>query len=64
MIFKATLKDHGHPQPKIPAHWDNATAIGIVNNTINSLTAVVAYLHDHFFFELRASLITFRIFVR
>ena len=34
MIFKATLEDHGHPQPKIPAHWDNATAIVIVNNTI------------------------------
>ena len=30
---------------------------------INSLTAVVAYLRP-LFFELRASLITFRIFVR
>ena len=63
MIFKATLEDLGHPQPKIPAHCDNATAIGIAKNTINSLTAVVAYLRP-LFFELRASLITFRIFVR
>ena len=34
MIFKATLEDLGHPQPKIPAHCDNATALGIENNTI------------------------------
>jgi hypothetical protein len=34
MIFKATLKDLGHPQPKIPVHCDNATAVGIANNTI------------------------------
>ena len=24
----------GHPQPKIPVHCDNATAVGIANNTI------------------------------
>jgi hypothetical protein len=34
MIFKATLEDLGHTQPKIPAHCDNATAVGIANNTI------------------------------
>jgi hypothetical protein len=34
MIFKATLKDLGHPQPRIPAHCNNATAVGITNNTI------------------------------
>jgi hypothetical protein len=34
MIFKSTLKDMGHPQPKIPIHCNNATAVGIVNNTI------------------------------
>ncbi len=34
MIFQLTLKDLGHPQPKIPVHCDNATAIGIANNTI------------------------------
>ncbi len=34
MIFKATLKDLGHPQPKIPVHCDNTTAVGITNNTI------------------------------
>ena len=33
MIFKATLKDLGHPQPKIPVYCDNATAVGIANNT-------------------------------
>ncbi len=34
MIFWLTLEDLGHPQPKIPVHCDNATAIGIANNTI------------------------------
>jgi hypothetical protein len=34
MIFKLTLKDLGHPRPKMPVHCDNATAIGIANNTI------------------------------
>jgi len=34
MIFKATLKDLGHPQPKIPVHCDNTTAVGIANSTI------------------------------
>jgi hypothetical protein len=34
MIFKLTLKDLDHPQPKIPVHCDNAIAILIANNTI------------------------------
>jgi hypothetical protein len=34
MIFKRTLEDMGHPQPKIPIHCDNTTAVGIANNTI------------------------------
>ena len=34
MIFKLTLEDLGHKQPKIPVHCDNATAVGIANNTI------------------------------
>jgi hypothetical protein len=34
MIFCLTLKELGHPQPKTPIHCDNATAIGIVNNTV------------------------------
>ncbi len=29
-----TLEELGHPQPKTPAHCDNATAVGIVNNTV------------------------------
>jgi hypothetical protein len=33
MIFKLTLKDLCHPQPKIPAHCNNATAVGIAKNT-------------------------------
>ncbi len=33
-IFRHTLVDLGHPQPKTPVHYDNATAVGIVNNTI------------------------------
>ncbi len=34
MIFKLTLEDLRHKQPKIPVHCDNATAVGIANNTI------------------------------
>jgi len=34
MIFKTTLEDLGHPQPKIPVHCNNVTAIGIATNTI------------------------------
>jgi hypothetical protein len=34
IIFRQTLTDLGHPQPKTPVHCDNATAIGIVNNTV------------------------------
>jgi hypothetical protein len=34
MIFKLTLEDLGQPQPKMPVHCDNVTAIGIANNTI------------------------------
>jgi hypothetical protein len=34
MIFKTTLEDLGHPQPKIPVHCDNATTVGIATNTI------------------------------
>jgi hypothetical protein len=34
MIFKATHEDLGHLQPPIPVHCNNATAVGIANNTI------------------------------
>ena len=34
IIFRQTLTDMGHPQPKTPVHCDNATAVGIGNNTI------------------------------
>ena len=34
IIFRTTLEDLGHPQPRIPVHCDNATAVGIANNTI------------------------------
>ena len=34
IIFRKTLPDMGHPQPKTPVHCDNATAVGIANNTI------------------------------
>jgi hypothetical protein len=34
MIFKATLKDLWHPQPRIPVHCNNVTAVVIANNTI------------------------------
>jgi hypothetical protein len=38
-VFKTTLEDLGHPQPKIPVHCNNTTAVGIATNTINSLGA-------------------------
>ena len=28
------LLEMGHPQPVIPIHYDNTTAVGIVNNTM------------------------------
>jgi hypothetical protein len=34
IIFRKTLADMGHPQPKTPVHCNNATAVGIANNTI------------------------------
>ncbi len=34
IIFRKTLADMGHPQPKTPVHWDNAAAVGIANSTI------------------------------
>ena len=34
MIFRQTLKDLGHPQPKMPVHCDNAMGVGIASNTI------------------------------
>jgi hypothetical protein len=34
IIFRQTLADMGHPQPKTLVHCDNATAVGITNNTV------------------------------
>ncbi len=34
IIFLLTLTEMGHLQPKTPVHCDNATAVGIANNTI------------------------------
>ena len=34
IIFWLTLSNMGHLQPQTPVHCDNATAVGIVNNTI------------------------------
>jgi hypothetical protein len=34
IIFRQTLTDMCHPQPKTPVHCDNATAVGIANNTV------------------------------
>jgi hypothetical protein len=34
MIFRLTLEELGHPQPKTPINCDNATAVGIANNTV------------------------------
>ncbi len=34
IIFRQTLDNLGHPQPKTPVHCNNATAVGIANNTV------------------------------
>ncbi len=34
IVFSQKLANMGHPQPKMPVHCDNATAVGIGNNTI------------------------------
>jgi hypothetical protein len=34
IVFRLTLANMRHPQPKTPVHCDNATALGIANNTI------------------------------
>ena len=34
MIFRLTLEELGHPQPTTSIHCDNATAVGIANNTV------------------------------
>jgi hypothetical protein len=34
IIFRQTLSNMGHTQPKTPAHCNNAMAVGIGNNTI------------------------------
>jgi hypothetical protein len=34
MIFRLTLEELGHPQPKNPIHYNNAIAVSIANNTV------------------------------
>ena len=34
IIFRLILEELGHPQPRTPVHCDNATTVGIANNTI------------------------------
>jgi hypothetical protein len=34
VIFQLTLAEMGHPQPQTPVHCNNATAVGIANNTM------------------------------
>lgn len=33
-IMRLTLEEMGHPQPPIPIHCDNTTAVGVVNSSI------------------------------
>ena len=40
IIFRLTLENMGHPQPKTPVHCDNATAVGISNNTVKRQRAM------------------------
>ncbi len=39
MIFRPTLEELGHPQPKSPIHCNNTTAVIIVNNTVKQQRA-------------------------
>ena len=39
IIFRLTLHNLGHPQPKKPVHYDNATAVGIASNTVKQQRA-------------------------
>ena len=34
IMFRTTLLNLGHPQPRTPVHCDNATAVGIASNTV------------------------------
>jgi hypothetical protein len=34
IFFLLTLEELGHPQPRTPVHCDNATTVGIANNTV------------------------------
>ena len=34
IVYRDILKDMGHPQPHTPVHCDNATAVGIANNSV------------------------------
>ncbi len=34
MIFRLTLEELGHTQPKTPIHCNNTTVVGIANNTV------------------------------
>jgi hypothetical protein len=34
IFFRLTLAEMGHPQPQTPVHCNNATVVGIANNTI------------------------------
>jgi hypothetical protein len=34
IVFRRTLEAMGHKQPKTPVHCDNATVVGIANNTV------------------------------
>ena len=34
IMYRTTLHNLGHPQPRTPVHCDNATAVGIASNTV------------------------------
>ena len=34
ILHQTLIMEMGHPQPKMPVHCDNATAVGIANNTV------------------------------
>jgi hypothetical protein len=47
IVFCQTLEAMGHKQPKTPVHCDNATSVGIVNNTVEQ--QCLQSMEMHFF---------------
>jgi hypothetical protein len=45
MIFCLRLEELGHPEPKMHIHCNNATAVGIANNTVKNQQSRLMEMH-------------------